>query len=67
MKKTIGKKKIENSSVVIFEEINLIYKELLEIKNLLLKLEVKFDIEETLRNSSKKVDSEGWRFSRILI
>lgn len=58
MKKTIGKKKIENSSNLIFEEINLIYKELLEIKNLLLKLEVKFDIEQ-IKNSSKKVDLEG--------
>ena len=56
MKKTTTKKQ---NDTLIFEEMNHIYKELLEIKNLLLKLDLKFDIEETLRNSSKKVDSEG--------
>ena len=64
MKKTISKKQ---NDILIFEEINLIYKELLDIKNLLLKLDLKLDIEEALRNSSKKVDLEGWHFSRILI
>ena len=56
MKKTISKKQ---NDILIFEEMNLIYKELLDIKNLLLKLDLKLDIEETLRNSSKKVDLEG--------
>ena len=56
MKKTTTKKQ---NDTLIFEEMNHIYKELLEIKSLLLKLDLKFDIEETLRNSSKKVDLEG--------
>lgn len=53
------KKNSKQNNIVFFEELQDLYKEVQAVKELLLKIDLKIDVMEALKNSGKKDNLEG--------
>lgn len=57
--KSLPKTKSNSENKLIYSELNNLYKELLEIKELLLKLDLKLDIEKSIQNMKQISNSDS--------